>query len=942
MAPRTKRIRFLIVVVALVALVGVAHLALRRVATGPLRTRIEKNLTQALGLEVSLDELEIALLPMLHLDAEGMRVAHPPGRATPELLEVDHIYIGVELWPLLKRSVVIDALEIQGADLHLERDADGHFAGKLELGSLVDDKDEDSVHFELRKLNIEALRVFYTDARSKASHSLILDSFTMDSRELGSEIAVDLQGKYEGSPIAVSGQIGSLRELLKRTKPFSVDLKGRLFESDFEAKGTVLEPWTLTGLDVEISAQIPKLIVQDHLLPELGTIRFGGHLSDLDGSLGLEKLSLDSTKTVPVRLAVRGKVDDLIGLKQVEVDVDIETVSLAFLKPLLQPRVEFPLPTIASLSAKAKFSNQDGQLDLDGTIDAVTDGDAIVMHAKGGVRDLMGVAKIDVELEAHAKDLASVTSLFPEFPKHGTFGPLTSSARLRSHDGGLAASGIVIRLGDRKRAWVELDATIANVVAFRDVDLQLEFGAQSLHHLKELLTRELPRTSAFEGSAAISDSDGSLGIEHLRLHGGEGSPVEIHLEAKFDDLPNRKEIEVELGFTGEDSQVLGAIAGIDLPMIKPVHFHGVVKGSEEHLEVERMTLRLGETRLLGVLSGSFAPPARPSVKARLTSKDVRMQDLGLAEYRAASSPSSSTDPSSSVPQKGARPPARTLPFERLRHVDLDLGLRFDHVGGYQGLDATDVGFMLKLEDGDLVVTDAGARYQGGDLTAKLHVDARTPQPKLDAELHTKALHIERVMSQFDDQTDYSGILDADIDLHARGETLDALRQSLAGNVAASMRDGNAASKIAREFVVNVATIVFPKWLSKIEKDPSIGCAILDLEIEDGIASVRNLLLRGEDVGIVGTGEIDLVHGLYDLHVVPKAKRPGILSVAPEVHVGGPLDAPQFHAVKRTLVTSFGRGLWHSAFRAGKTLLLPFGKRSSKRVEDCRAASPTTG
>ena len=138
---------------------------------------------------------------------------------------------------------------------------------------------------------------------------------------------------------------------------------------------------------------------------------------------------------------------------------------------------------------------------------------------------------------------------------------------------------------------------------------------------------------------------------------------------------------------------------------------------------------------------------------------------------------------------------------------------------------------------------------------------------------------------------------------------------------------------------NLTTAVFPDWTSN--KVPRIGCAILDLEIEDGIANVKTLLLQENNVRIVGTGEVDLVRGVYDLRMDPKIKNPGILSVAPEVHIMGPFDDPEFHSVKRTLVTSLGRGLMHNLYEAGKTLALPFRSRSGRSDEFMKACQPTS-
>jgi uncharacterized protein involved in outer membrane biogenesis len=921
-AERSIRSRLLTLVVALCALGGLAHFAVRFISTGPLRTLVEKDLSEALGLAVSLDELEVALFPMPHLHAEGLRVANLPDRSSPHLLSIDRIEFEFELWPLLDRKLVVSASEIAGADLYVETNAEGRLAGHFDLGALVNDADEDFLDLEIRAVDIEKLRVFYRDGRSENSYSLILESAALKSKNLGTEIELDIRGEFEGSKFALAGRIGSLRELLKRTKPFPIDLRGDLFEANFAAKGVIHKPWAFKGFDVEISGEIPELIVQERPLPQLGAIDFGGHLSDLDGSLGLEQLRLDSSEPVPVRIAVHGDVDDLLALEDVDVEMDVETQSLDFLRSMLQPRVDFPLPQIEVLSVQAKLTDLDGSFNLDGSLHAVTPGGALVIHAEGGIHDLMRSPKLDLTLNLQADDLMPIAPLFPDAPIRGHVGPVKATGHLKNRGDILVASGLELRIGDREKVWVELDGSIGDVIQFQDVEFELAFGAESLHHLKEILERDLPRTSKFEGSAALSDKDGSLGLEHLRLHGGEDSPVEIHLEARLDDVLRRDEIEVELRIRGEDTRMLGAIAGLDLPVITPVEFHGKVKGSEKHIEVDGMTLRLGETRLLGTLSGAFAPDTRPKIHARLTSKDIRLQDLGLV-------PSEETpNPLTSIAQRRNNR-SQALSFDDLRRIDLDLELRVDHLDGYTGLEAQNVGFRLRLDDGNLVVSDAGADYQGGKLNANLHVDARTPLPSLKAELRTNGLNIAGLVSQFREESNYSGILDIELELHARGDSFDSQRQSLAGTITASMRDGNAASRIAREFVVNLSEIVFPDIGSK--KVPNIGCAVIALEIDDGIASVQTLLLRGKKVGVVGTGEIDLVRGVYDLHVVPKMENPGLLSVAPEVHVTGPLDDPKFTAMKRTLITSFGRGLFQNA----RAFIFPFGRKTREAVEPCR-------
>jgi len=86
-----------------------------------------------------------------------------------------------------------------------------------------------------------------------------------------------------------------------------------------------------------------------------------------------------------------------------------------------------------------------------------------------------------------------------------------------------------------------------------------------------------------------------------------------------------------------------------------------------------------------------------------------------------------------------------------------------------------------------------------------------------------------------------------------------------------------------------------------------------------------------------------VRGLYDLRIVPKTRNPGVLSLAPEVQVSGPLDDPQFHPLKRTLVTSLGRGLFENALKPVTLLARPFlpDSASNAPVADACQISVTT-
>ena len=69
------------------------------------------------------------------------------------------------------------------------------------------------------------------------------------------------------------------------------------------------------------------------------------------------------------------------------------------------------------------------------------------------------------------------------------------------------------------------------------------------------------------------------------------------------------------------------------------------------------------------------------------------------------------------------------------------------------------------------------------------------------------LRVERILAQFEEVPSLSGTVDSLIELDARGESVDALRAGLAGDVLVVVREGNAASTYARRLEANVLRAV---------------------------------------------------------------------------------------------------------------------------------------
>jgi uncharacterized protein involved in outer membrane biogenesis len=920
--PRLRSL--LIATLGLAGLAGGIELLARGIALDMLGNRIEADLEDALGLKVSMSQLRLSLLPRPTLQASGVKIASPKGRSTPHLLEVEELRIGLAPWPLDGNTVKVVALDLRGTRLYLESDPETGHGISLDVGELAADTRDHDVWLNLRHLGAQDLRVFRRRGPNGPVRSLIVDSLRIDADGLDEPIFFASDGLFERADFELDGRGGSLQQLLEAASPYPIHIVGRLFEAELELEGSIADPLALAGVDLAISAELPDLVLAGRPLPGLGPIAFHARLSDLDGSMGLEQFDVTTRRREPLDIDVDGSVDDLLGLSEVKIAARVDAKRLDFLDGLVDARI----PAVDSATVDLKLSDADGSLGLDGSARVSTPEGRIVVNASGSYGDLTRLGEIGVDVEARALHLDVLRDLVEGLPPLPELGPVRASGRLRDLDGRLALDDLELQLGRRDDVWLTAAGDLSDVLNPDGMEFDVTFGARSTQRLGAVIGRELPALGAIEGGARVTDRDGSFGIEdfHARIHGHEA--IEMRLSGGLDDVLEWNEIEAAIDLRARDLGVLGALVGLELPARGPVEFQGKVRGSDESVAGEAISLRIGETRLHGSFAGSFAAGARPLLRASVESPHVHLQDLGVVPEpnRGGSSPDS-------------RPGRGALPFEQLRAFDLGLSVHADRVTGYEGLDLRDVNAELQLDDGHLRVVDVGAIYERGKVRGELRVDSRTPTPEVSLNLDVTGVDIGRLMSQFEEQTEFSGLVDLSIELESSGRTADELRAALAGRVNATLREGTAASALGRRFTVDLIRTIFPEMTPR--PVPMIGCAIVDFEIEDGMATVETLLLREGEITVTGVGEVDLVEGVYDLRLTPSTTNPALLSVTPQVEVGGPLDAPEFRAIRRTLATSLIAGLGENARRAGMLLVRPFGSRKAT-VERAEAACERIG
>lgn len=324
--------------VGLVLLVVAADLVLGQLSYERLRPVIERQLTEALGLEVRLHgELELDLWPLPHFDVRQITVANIANRPSPHLLAVDRLALDFRLWPLLRGKIEIGAIEVVDGELRIEPDEQGRFSFSPDLEELdeqVPDPDSGGTELHVAALYVENLRVFYDRAREEDVTTVVLDVLELRAERLTSPMSATVEGDFEGGTFELEARLGSLVELLDPTEPWPLDLRGRVLETDLELVGTLESPADFTGVDLRFSARIDDLTTllrdPDLPLPDLGPVHATGRLHDRDGILGVESLRIGTDPDRPVQLVIEGTVRDLMAVEGVDLRVIAEAEDTSF------------------------------------------------------------------------------------------------------------------------------------------------------------------------------------------------------------------------------------------------------------------------------------------------------------------------------------------------------------------------------------------------------------------------------------------------------------------------------------------------------------------------------------------------------------------------------------------------------------------------------------
>jgi len=196
-------------------------------------------------------------VPSPQLTARGLRLSNADwSRSGQDMAQLAALRISLDLLPLLRHTVRITTLVLDGPQVSLERRADGLANWNFQPpGHKPDDASGPSAWaLELGRVVLNTGSVHYADAPFQIDLNIkVGDIDSPDAKPGPYAIGWTLDGRYRQARLEGQGRTGAVLDLRDEAMPFPVQARIRAGRTHAEIEGTLLKPTALAGLDLKLS-----------------------------------------------------------------------------------------------------------------------------------------------------------------------------------------------------------------------------------------------------------------------------------------------------------------------------------------------------------------------------------------------------------------------------------------------------------------------------------------------------------------------------------------------------------------------------------------------------------------------------------------------------------------------------------------------------------------
>ncbi|WP_422846802.1 AsmA family protein [Acidovorax sp. M14] len=433
------------------------------------------------------------------------------------------------------------------------------------------------------------------------------------------------------------------------------------------------------------------------------------------------------------------------------------------------------------------------------------------------------------------------------------------------------------------------------------------------------------------------DVTGTLGKARIEGHGKAGSVLTLR----------DKEVNYPLQFTAKAGSVgtavqgilanPGALSGMDfqvmlkgasmadlypltglvLPNTPAFQTQGRLQGSLQPgravWNYRDFTGTVGQSDLHGNLRFVSGAP-RGKLSGAITSNQLRLADLGpvLGTATTAKAPAG---------RNGRVLPNAAFATDRWSNMDMDLKFSGQRVIRPDSLPLEDLSVHAVLDDAVLRLEPLHFGVAKGQIESKLVLDSRKRPLKVRMDTRVQNLRLAALFPEVELTRKSLGRLDGAIALNGQGNSVAQWLGTSNGEARLYVREGTLSRELLDRAALNVGSIVIGKLFGD-DKEVQLRCAVADLAVREGVATVRTAKLSTNEAVVDVTGTIDMADERLNLSVKPASLEWKFFSLRTPLYVRGTLGKPNVGAEPGPLLLRAGAAIAAAVAAPAALALIP--------------------
>lgn len=321
--------------------------------------------------------------------------------------------------------------------------------------------------------------------------------------------------------------------------------------------------------------------------------------------------------------------------------------------------------------------------------------------------------------------------------------------------------------------------------------------------------------------------------------------------------------------------VNGNTAPEKLPFEK-ISFKSAAEVTADKMKLSGASLSLDDLNAGGDVTVNYGA-AKPDIYARLA-----IDKIDLDRFMGEPATGAAAENKKATAQGQTKWDETPIDFSGLKAVNADLILQTKGFS-LKGADVGPSNLVVKLDGGNLSFKSSEASLFDGKFSSDLSVNAATSTPSMAFKFDMTGVQAKPVLTTFADFKKLSGAADANVSVTSSGKSQRAIIEGLNGQGAVVFKDG----ALEGIDLVNIAKMIQSKLTNM-----NIGEGKTDFvelggtfTITRGVATNKDLKMRGPLVQASGSGDVDLPAKMVAYRVVP------VLTASSAVDNAGGISVP---------------------------------------------------